>query len=150
MSAGVLPLGLIRDRVRDQCPLFLEVGDGAGLARIAQVAVVPPACFVIPISDVPGANRYAGDHPVSQMTLAQFALIYAARDLSPHDRGSGALTELEEARSQARAALVGWMPAGAHESCRLARGRLTSGLAGQGVGLWQDDFTTRFDLRSTS
>lgn len=147
MSAGVLRLAPVVARLEAECPNLREVGDGAAFARLTENKIPTPSAWVLPLADRGGPNRYA-DAETGQEITAQFAVIMAARDIR-RDRGSLALSELEETRLEVRAALRGFVPEGADSQCLYSAGRLVSGVGRDGLLFWQEDWSVTLDFRST-
>lgn len=148
MSEGVLRLAPIVARIQAECPGLREVGDAEAYVRLSEAKIRPPSAWVLPLADRGGPNRYADDQTGQEIT-AQFAVVMAARDIR-RDRGSQALSELEETRIAVRAALRGFVPDGCDSQCLYSAGRLVTGIGRDGLLFWQEDWSVTLDFRSTA
>lgn len=132
-------------RLKQAPAIFKQVG---GAAAFAMLEADPPyhqrpACWVLPIAEQPGANRYAAN-AVAQDVVERIALVCCLGD----GKTAGATIEgdpVRAVRDQLVDRLVGWSPEPEHGQVLYGGGRLLRAEAR--AIYWQFEFTRVAGIR---
>lgn len=141
-----MQLSLVIARLNDRTPSFKKGGGAADLdAALKGKLHNLPAWFVMPLTEAAQPSRRTGVH--SQYITRAFAVVQVlsnVRDMV----GNSALVELDDAKEEVRAALIGWVPdPEVGEPVQFTGGRVLK--FEDGRLWWSDEFQVSGFYRST-
>lgn len=124
------------DRIQTQCPGLRFVGGALDLSEATLQAVVPPAAFVIPVSETGEPIDMAGLQQKRHQVWAVAIVIKAM----PNKAGTDPAADLAPLRDQIRDALQGWAASPKHTPTQFDAGQLEA--MEKGSIVWIDQYTT--------
>ena len=135
----MLDLSIIRSQLIANAAALRTVEITADFETASKKSINAPTAFLLDLGESYG-NNAMGSVQVTQMTIAEFGVVFAVPDLRRTDEGS----VLREPRLQVRQALLGFAPEGF--TAFVAK---SSRLLGAGpVVWWLDSFTTQYIINS--
>jgi|GEM_PF-1716303 len=137
---------VVADRIRIAMPVFRLVGLARDFGAVRSNTLVFPTAWVILTGESAGEAKYATGDVIDQKITSRIGIIMAVRDITDRT-GTQAGEGLRPLRESLLLTLGRFVPEGADEAFRFARGALQSGIAADGALFWQDDFTLRHDRR---
>jgi hypothetical protein len=133
------------DRLRAAAPSLLHVGDSIDLAQaLVTLQFESPSAYVVLAGERPNPNPSVNG--VAQETGIDVAVVFLVHNFRADDPDPGGDAGLRLARASALGALLNWAPADA-DPVEYAGGTRIAGIDAN-VLIWQDDYTTRYLLRS--
>lgn len=146
MSVATLPN--VRDwilRLQAQAPSLLHVGDSIALAQaLTTLQFESPSAYVVLAGERPALNPSVNG--VAQETAVDVAVVFLVHNFRADDPDPGGDQGLRLARAAALGALLNWAPSNA-DPIEYAGGVRVAGIDAN-VIIWQDDYSTRYLLRS--
>lgn len=127
-------------RLEAGVPALVQVRGAAEFAALDQRLTQVPAAFVLPMQDRPrGSDRAHTLARTTQIVRRTYGIVLADRRHGDPLGGDRA-EDIEPLRDAVRAALLGWMPASAHEALAYDGGQI-SGLRNSEIW-WTDRYIT--------
>lgn len=146
MSVATLPN--VQDwivRLQAQAPSLLHVGDSIDLAQaLTTLQFESPSAYVVLAGERPALNPSVNG--VAQETAVDVAVVFLVHNFRADDPEPGGDEGLRLARAAALGALLNWAPSNA-DPIEYAGGARVAGIDAN-VLIWQDDYSTRYLLRS--
>lgn len=130
-------------RLRAELAGWAQVGDAADLAAIDDMPIVPPAVFLVLLSDAPSTPGALGDF--TQRVVGRFGAVIVVSNLAD-THGAAASSELVTRRRQVRDALAGWSPS--HALGQSVRGPGSLLKFADGLLWWIDEYATEWYERT--